>query len=254
MDQQLAVHIKNLSKTFQKKTGGATIRESLYRMFKNKRAEELLALKNINLEIRKGETFGIIGANGSGKSTLLYTIMDAFRPDKGSIIETQGKMIRLALGMGVDQNLSARDNIYLNGSILGLSFKKIGEIFDDIIEFAGLEEFVDTPVKQFSNGMKARLNFSVAMNANADIILLDEFFGGVGDEDFKKKSDEAFRQRIVEGRTIIIVSHNMDTIRKYCGRVLWLHKGESQLIGSPQDVIPKYKASFKNKNKKNKKR
>jgi len=206
--------------------------------------KEIQAIKDLNLKIKRGEIFGVIGRNGSGKSTLINIIMGSIPANKGSTITTKGKMMRLSLGIGVDVNLSARDNIYVNGSIIGLSFKTIGAIFNDIIEFAGLDEFVDTPVKFFSKGMKQRLMFSIAMHADADVFLLDEFFGGTGDEDFKKKSDEAFRRKILEGRTIIIVSHSMRIITKYCDRAIWLNKGETIKMGKTEDVVNAYKQSF----------
>lgn len=211
---------------------------------KNHNRKEIKALNDINLKVRKGEIFGIIGRNGSGKSTLINLIMGTIPPDRTGKISTKGKLMRLSLGLGVDPNLSARDNIYVNGSIIGLSFKKIGSIFDDIIEFAGLEEFINTPVKFYSKGMKQRLMFSIAMHANADIFLLDEFFGGTGDEDFKKKSDIAFRQSILEGRTIVIVSHSMQIISKYCDRTVWLDKGKIVEMGKTEKVVSAYKASF----------
>jgi len=221
------------------------IRERFTKLFdRNYKRKEIKALQEVSLKIRRGEIFGIIGRNGSGKSTLINVIMGSIPPDKGGKISTKGKMMRLSLGLGVDPNLSARDNIYVNGSIIGLSFKKIGAIFNDIIEFAGLEEFVDTPVKYFSKGMKQRLMFSIAMHADADVFLLDEFFGGTGDEDFKKKSDKAFRQTILEGRTIVIVSHSMQIITKYCDRAVWLNKGKVVKMGKTEEVVSEYKKSF----------
>jgi len=216
----------------------------VFNAFKKSKRKKIKALNEISINISKGETFGIIGRNGSGKSTLLNIIMDTIRPDKGGTVETEGKMMRLSLGMGVDPNLSARDNIYVNGSVLGLTFKKIGEIFNSIVEFAGIQEFVDTPVKFYSKGMKQRLLFSIAMHAESDIFLLDEFFGGTGDKDFKQKSDKAFQAKIIQGKTIIIVSHNLNIIKKYCHRAMWLDKGICRAIGKPNVVIAKYKSSF----------
>lgn len=204
----------------------------------------LKALDNIDLKVKKGEAIGIIGRNGSGKSTLLNLIMGSIKPDQGSQIATQGRKIRLALGMGVDNNLSGRDNIYVNGSVLGMSFKKIGSIFDSIVNYADLEKFIDTPVKFYSKGMRQRLLFSISMHAEADIFLLDEFFGGVGDQDFKKKSEAAFQEKILEGSTIIFVSHNMSIIKKYCERVIWIHKGKIKMAGPTEDVVPAYMKSF----------
>ena len=244
MDNSVVISLKGVNKTFVP-VKFKTIRER-FLDFKsiNYQRKSIEALKNINFEVYQGETFGVIGRNGSGKSTLIHLIMGSMIPDKGGKITTKGKKIRLSLGMGVDPNLSARDNIYVNGSILGLSFKTIGQKFNEIIEFAGLEEFIDLQVKNYSKGMKARLNFSIAMHADADIFLLDEFFGGVGDEDFKEKSDQAFHQRIIEGKTNVIVSHSMPIIENYCQRVMWVNQGQIEEIGEPATVIKNYKASF----------
>ena len=151
----------------------------------------------------------------------------------------------MALGMGFDANLTARDNIYINGSVLGLTFAEIGDIFHEIIEFSELEKFVDTPVKHFSSGMKSRLTFSIAMHADADIFLIDEFFGGVGDESFKKKSDEFFRTNFLSGKTIIHVSHSLPNLLKFSDRILYLDKGKVISIGDPETIIDEYKESFR---------
>ena len=155
-------------------------------------------------------------------------------------------MIRLALGMGFDGNLSARDNIYINGSILGLTFKRIGLIFDDIIGFAELEDFVDLPVKKYSSGMLSKLKFSIAIHAEADIFLMDEFFGGVGDESFKAKSAEVFKNTFLDGRTIIHVSHALKTITEHSTRVLVLDRGKQIMVGDPEEALISYRALFPN--------
>jgi len=241
------ISLKNVSKTYSIRTNMAqSIRESLLGILTNKKSHKqtIKALKNINIDIYPGDTLGIIGRNGSGKSTLLNIIMESILPDTGGKVITKGSLIRLSLGMGVDPNLTARDNIYINGSVIGLSFKKIGIIFGDIIQFAGLEDYVDTPVKFYSRGMKQRLMFSIAIHANSDTILLDEFFGGTGDEDFKAKSAKAFKQRILEQKTIVIVSHAMKTIQQHCSKVVWLEKGKIIDVGQPITIIPKYRNSF----------
>ena len=130
---------------------------------------------------------------------------------------------------------------------MGLSFKQIGQRFGDIIEFAGIEEFVDTPVKKFSNGMKARLNFSVAIHTEADIILLDEFFGGVGDIDSREKSDLALKEKIINNRTVVLVSHSMKLISDYCDRCIWLDKGKIMAMGKSEEIVDQYESSFKSK-------
>lgn len=239
------INIHNVSKTFTvKNLPNTTIREKILNSFKGNQSKNIYALKNVNIKIKRGEKFGIIGRNGSGKSTLLKLIIGTFKPNHGGKIDVNGKVIRLALGMGFDPNLSARDNVYVNASILGLTFRQIGHKFDKIIAFAELEKFVDTELKYFSSGMVSRLAFAIAVHAEADILLMDEFFGGVGDEGFKKKSDIIFQKSLVEGRTIVYVSHQLDTIENYCDRVMLLNYGEVVAIGKPKDVLSKYKLFF----------
>jgi len=246
IDSDVAIQLLKVSKTYKiKERSYSTIRQKILNIFNNSNKTKIVkALNNIELTINAGSVLGIIGRNGSGKSTLLNIIMGSIKPDKAGTVYTKGKMMRLSLGMGVDNSLTARDNIYVNGSVIGLSFKKIGQIFDEIITFAGLENFVDTPVKFYSKGMRQRLLFSIAMHAEADIFLLDEFFGGTGDQDFKKKSDIAFNKRIVERKTLIIVSHNLTLIEKYCDKVLWIDKGNTIGYGKPFEIIENYKNSF----------
>ena len=239
------VIVKDLSKTYKRSTKQAkSIKDIFLRPLKTNDKSSFKALEDINFSVTKGEFFGIIGRNGSGKSTLLNCLMGSIKADKGATIKTKGKMIRLALGMGFDPNLSARDNIYVNGSILGLTFKRIGLIFDDIIGFAELEKFVDTPVKQFSSGMMAKLKFSVAIHAEADIFLMDEFFGGVGDINFRKKSTQVFNDTFLDGRTIIHVTHQLETVKKHCQRVLVVDHGKQIGLGHPDEMIPLYASLF----------
>jgi len=243
----LAIEVKNLNKTFfVKKAASATIREHALGIFSKKNKKRAIqALTDISFTVKEGEFFGIIGKNGSGKSTLLNVLIGALPGDKNSIITTKGKIIRLALGMGFDPNLTARDNIYVNSSILGLSFKRVGLIFDDIIGFAELEDFVDVPLKGFSKGMQAKLKFSIAVHAEADIFLMDEFGGGVGDISFKKKSEEVFKSTFMDGRTIVYVSHGMESINEYCERVMILDKGQKVAMGGSNEMVQLYKDSYK---------
>jgi len=239
-----AIKVKSVSKTFSiKERNNDSIRKKFFEIFKgaNKR-KEIKALDDISFNVKKGEFIGIIGSNGSGKSTLLRLLLGSYKPDKGSEIKIEGSIMRLALGMGFDPNLSARENVYVNGSIIGLSFTEIGELFKKIICFAEIEEFVDSPIKYFSSGMKSRLAFSIAVNTKANILLIDEFFGGVGDEKFKKKSAQVFKNTILENRTIVFVSHNLKTISEYCDRVILLEKGKLVKIGPANEIIAKYKA------------
>ena len=241
--KEVALSIKNLNKTFKfydhKKS---TIFGKISNII-NPRVtpKSLKVLNNINIDIEKGEFIGLIGRNGVGKSTFLKILMGAIHPDKGTEIDINGRMIRLALGMGFDKNLTARDNIYINGTILGLSFKEIGLKFDQIIEFSGLEKFVNTPIRFFSSGMKSRLSFSIAVHADADIFLIDEFFGGVGDINFKSKSDKVFQERIIEGKTIVFVSHAMALIKNYCQRVIVLTEDGFELFDNPNAAVRFYR-------------
>jgi len=252
LKKEIVIEVKNISKTFKKENQRVDSFRSIFLNKKDKlsaTSTEVHALSEINFQIEKGETFGIIGRNGSGKSTLVHLIIGCMKADPGGSISTHGKILRLALGLGMDPNLSARDNIYINGSVLGLSFKEIGLRFYDILDYAGLNDFVDTPIKNFSKGMQARLKFSIAMYAKADIFLLDEFFGGVGDEEFKQKSNDAFKKSIVDQKTILIISHNKSIIEKHCDRVLWINGGKMKMIGKPDEVVAAYHESFIKKNK-----
>lgn len=242
--KEVVILLQNVSKTFHFRDKNAdTIRQRVRQFFAGKnKMRTLQALKNVSMEVHQGEFIGIVGPNGSGKSTFLKLIIGALSPDKGGIVQTRGRIVRLALGMGFDENLSARDNIYLNGSIIGLTFKQIGERFQEIIHFAGLDEFVDTPIKLFSSGMVSRLAFSIALHVEADILLIDEFFVGVGDKQFKAKSNEAFRQFIKSGKTILFVSHELDQLRNFADKVAIFRDGELIKFGKVSEVLDAYEA------------
>jgi ABC-type polysaccharide/polyol phosphate transport system ATPase subunit len=240
MDNEIAIKLENINKTFTLHDRGNTIRERFLSIFTGKSSRKLKALQNINLEIKKGEFFGIIGLNGSGKSTLIQIMNRAIPPDKGGKVTVNGKSMRLALGMGFNDELTARQNIMINSSVLGMSIKEIRAKMDEMIAFADLQEFADTPVKYYSSGMKSKLMFSIAVNAEADIFLMDEFFGGVGDQNFKKKADEVFHEQLLKGRTIVHVSHQLETIKKYCDRVILLEKGRIVKIGTTDEVLKEF--------------
>jgi len=245
---QPTIIVKNLSKTFKVYEGKSdSIRGLVMNVFQLGVKREIKALQPVSFEIEKGEFFGVIGRNGSGKSTLLDLIMKTTKPDAGGEIHTFGRMIKLSLGMGFDPGLTARENVYINGSVLGLTLKQIGNKFNNIFEFAELENFIDTKVKHYSKGMRARLAFAIALNTEADIFLFDEFFGGVGDLRFKKKSDEVFKNKFLNNKTLMIISHNLQTIRKHCTRVLCLDKGRVIGIGPTEEMISIYKETIKKK-------
>src|SRR3954453_574262 len=180
--------------------------------------DEFWALRDVDVQIEAGKTFGLIGHNGSGKSTLLKCLAGILVPDSGSI-RTQGKVSALLeLGAGFHPELSGRDNVYLNGSILGLSKKQIDAQFDQIVDFAGLEQFIDTPVKNYSSGMYVRLGFSVAINVDPEILMVDEVLA-VGDEQFQRRCAEKFAEFKEDGKTIVLVSHALGTMRTMCDEV-----------------------------------
>lgn len=238
----IAIELKNINKTYTVlDKNSQNLRNKIISLITHTNKREIKALSDINLEVKKGEFFGIMGHNGSGKSTLLRIMAGAYPPDEGGIVKMHGRYMLLSLGLGFNPLLTARENIYLNASVLGLTLKQIGRIFHEIIVFAELEKFVDTQVKYFSTGMAARLKFAIAVHAESDIFLMDEFFGGVGDAGFKAKSKAVFHESLVEGRTIVHVSHSVKTIEEHCHRVMLLHKGEKIGIGTPSEIIPEYK-------------
>jgi len=201
--------------------------------------EEFWALRDVSLEVEEGTTFGVIGENGSGKSTLLKCIAKILRPDRGRTRVTGKVSALLELGAGFHPELSGRENVYLNGSILGLSKRDVDRKFDDIVSFAGLERFIDTPVKNYSSGMYVRLGFSVAINVDPDILLIDEILA-VGDEQFQRKCNEKFADFKNEGRTILIVSHALGSVRNLCDRVALLDHGRVKELGTASEVIDAY--------------
>ena len=203
------------------------------------RFDEFWALKDVSLEVPAGTTFGLIGENGSGKSTLLKCMARILRPDEGKIV-VEGKVSALLeLGAGFHPELSGRENVYLNASILGLSGKQIDRSFDDIVAFAGLEEFIDSPVKIYSSGMYVRLGFSVAINVDPDVLLVDEVLA-VGDEDFQQRCAEKFADLKADGKTIVIVSHALGSVRNLCDEVAWLEHGHLKAVGKPGNIVDEY--------------
>ena len=218
-----------------------TLQEYIIQRLKGRKMdyEDFWALKNINLEVRKGETLGIIGHNGAGKSTLLKVIARVLKPTEGTVA-VNGKIAPLIeLGAGFDMELTGMENIYLNASILGLSRKKIEEIIPPVVDFSELHEFIYSPLKSYSSGMVARLGFSIATEVNPDILIVDEILA-VGDERFKKKCDErilGFRER---GVTMLLVSHSMADIERLCSKVLWFDHGMPKMYGDPESVIKAY--------------
>lgn len=248
-EEKIIIELNNVSKTFKLfDRPTTTLKERIVGFFTGLKKSQLKALNNISFSVKKGEFFGIIGHNGSGKSTLLSIISNSIEPDKGGTAKLNAKFLKLSLGMGFNNQLTARQNVRLNGSILGLRLKEIEKLIPNLFEFAGLEKFIDTPLKFYSKGMVSRLGFAIGVYAKAELILLDEFIGGVGDEDFKAKADKAFEEMVLKGRTIVFVSHSLSAVKKYCNRVLVLHKGEMIGIFEPVQAIDTYKKLVKAKN------
>lgn len=203
------------------------------------RYEEFWALEDVSFEVEHGSTLGLIGSNGSGKSTMLKCLTGIYRPDKGRVTVNGNVAALLELGAGFHPELTGRENIYLNAAILGLSKKDAERQFDSIVEFAGLERFINTPVKNYSSGMTIRLGFSIAAHVEPEILLIDEVLT-VGDQSFQRKSSEKIEQFRREGRTIVVVSHSLGSVQQLCKEVIWLEKGRMMMRGPAAEVIAAY--------------
>ncbi|MBS1659409.1 MAG: ABC transporter ATP-binding protein [Bacteroidetes bacterium] len=239
MDKSIAIQAKNISKTFTiQEDSHNTVKHRLFNIFNPPRTKKVEALKMMSFEIKKGECVGLIGRNGCGKSTLTRLLAGVYPTDSG-YIEINGSTLLLNLGVGMSHELTARENVYVSASVLGMKIKDIDLIFDKIISFAELEEFVDTKIKFFSSGMVARLGFSIAVNAGADIMFLDEIFA-VGDMIFQEKAVKVFESSWIEGKTVIMVSHTMDVISKYCQRSAYMKNGRLEFFGDTQKAIEMY--------------
>lgn len=234
-----AIEVRRMSKTFKIYLDKAnTLKEKLLFWYRGKK-EHRVVLKNINLDIKKGETVALIGTNGSGKSTLLKLMTKIYYPTKGRVT-TNGKLTSLLeLGAGFHPDFSGRENIYFNASIFGLSKKEIDDRVDDIIKFSELEEFIDNPVRTYSSGMYMRLAFSIAINVDADILLIDEILA-VGDQHFQEKCYEKLLELKQSNKTIVIVSHNIESVRKLCDRAIWIFDGVVREDGNCSEVLDDY--------------
>lgn len=237
---EVAVNIDHVSKKFRLyKERNQSLKSAIMRRRKSVH-EDFWALNDVSFGINKGETFGLVGDNGSGKSTLLKCMAQILYPDKGSIA-TKGRVAALLeVGSGFHPELSGRENIFLNGSILGMAKQEIVKKFDSIVDFSGVSEFIDQPVKNYSSGMYVRLGFSVAIHVDPDILLVDEVLA-VGDETFQQKCAGKFVEFRREGKTVIIVSHALGTMITMCDRLAWLNHGELQTVGEPESVVAAYR-------------
>ena len=239
---QPAVIVDDLSKKFRLYHERNLSLKSAVMRGRTSRHDEFWALRNVSFEVEAGKTHGIVGSNGSGKSTLLKCLAKIYWPTSGSITYN-GKMASLLeVGSGFHHELSGRENIFLNGSILGMSRKEIESKLDSIIDFSGVERFIDQPVKNYSSGMYVRLGFSVAIHVQPDILVVDEVLS-VGDEAFQRKSFDKFLDLKREGKTIIMVSHLLDTVTQVCDQVSWIEKGVLRESGDALKVVDAYRDS-----------
>ena len=239
-DNEIAIKVDHVYKSFNIYYDRAnTLKERMLFFARNKRREKREVLKDINLEIKKGETVALIGVNGSGKSTLLKLMTQIIFPNKGTI-ETHGKLTSLLeLGAGFHPDFSGRENIYFNSSIFGLTKKEIDARLDQIIEFSELKDFIDNPVRTYSSGMYMRLAFSVAINVGADILLIDEILS-VGDQHFQEKCFNKMRELKKEGKTMVFVTHSMESVKNLCDRAVWLYDGRVRMDGNTDEVVKEY--------------
>lgn len=239
MKKENAIEVKNMTKTFKLfYDKPSTLKERLV-FWNHKKAETRTVLDNVNVDIKKGETVALIGVNGSGKSTLLKLMTKIIYPTKGTV-ETNGKLTSLLeLGAGFHPDFTGRENIYFNASIFGLTRKEIDKRLDDIIKFSELEEFIDNPVRTYSSGQYMRLAFSIAINVDAEILLIDEILA-VGDQHFQDKCFAKLQELRDSDKTIVIVSHSLESIKQICTRGIWIHEGIVQIDGKIDEVIEKY--------------
>jgi ABC-type polysaccharide/polyol phosphate transport system ATPase subunit len=236
-----SIRAENLSKTFRlPKERRGTLLDRIRKLHIRNELNEKKTLDNVSFEIKKGEFFGIIGRNGSGKSTLLKILAGIYKPDRGSKVEIVGQIApMLELGVGFNPELTGRENVFLSGTILGLTKKQIQNNYDRIVEFAELKDFMGLQVKHYSSGMAVRLAFSVAVQVDAPIMLLDEVLA-VGDFAFQEKCFALFEDYKRQGKTIVLVAHSSDAMKRFADRVMWIHQAKVRAIGNPEDVIAEY--------------
>ncbi|MFV8062990.1 ABC transporter ATP-binding protein [Streptococcus hyovaginalis] len=241
MSKEIAVKIEHVSKYFKLPTESTySLRTAVVNRFKGiKGYKEQHVLKDINFEVNKGDFFGIVGRNGSGKSTLLKIISQIYTPEKGSVY-IDGKLVSfIELGVGFNPELTGRENVYMNGAMLGFTTEEVDAMYDDIVEFAELKEFMNQKLKNYSSGMQVRLAFSVAIKAQGDILILDEVLA-VGDESFQRKCNDYFMERKASGKTTILVTHDMGAVKKYCNKAVLIEDGLVKAYGEPDDVANQY--------------
>jgi ABC-type polysaccharide/polyol phosphate transport system ATPase subunit len=240
-DHDFSIRCDNVSVTYrtsiEKKP---TLKTAVRRLGRRERVvREVNALKNVNFRVRRGAVYGVVGANGAGKSTLMRAITGILPPTEGRV-EVNGRVSTLlSLGVGFNKDLTGRENVVLGGLASGLSREEMEDKFDEIVAFAELEDFMDMPMRTYSSGMYGRLAFSVAVNLDPDILVIDEALS-VGDAKFRKKSSEKMRQLCNEDRTVVLVTHAMGSVKKLCDRAIWIHKGEVVMKDKAKAVVRDY--------------
>lgn len=245
MSNNIAVKVDHVSKYFKLPTEASqSLRTTLVNRFRGiKGYKEQHVLEDISFEVEKGDFYGIVGRNGSGKSTLLKIISEIYVPEKGTVT-IDGKLVSfIELGVGFNPELTGRENVYMNGAMLGFSTEEVDAMYDDIVDFAELHEFMNQKLKNYSSGMQVRLAFSVAIKAQGDILILDEVLA-VGDEAFQRKCNDYFMERKQSGKTTILVTHDMSAVKKYCNKAVLIENGLVKVVGDPDEVANQY--SFDN--------
>lgn len=236
---ETVLRVDHVTKTFRLHHDKPSSLKQLLTGGRRARYEEFTALRDVDFEVYEGEVFGVIGQNGSGKSTLLKCMAGILQPTKGSVHVNRRMSALLELGAGFHPELSGRDNVFLNAAILGMSRTEIARRFDDIVEFSGLQSFIDSPVKTYSSGMYVRLAFAVAINVDPRLLIVDEILA-VGDVTFQQRCLEKFVEFRAEGRTIVLVTHDLTSVKNMCDRAIWLRHGEMTGSGDPSDLVDDY--------------
>ncbi|MCU1580494.1 MAG: hypothetical protein JWP19_2698 [Rhodoglobus sp.] len=239
----IAVSVNHVSKSFRLyHERNQTIKSAVMRGRRSVH-EDFWALRDVSFDVPAGSTFGLIGSNGSGKSTLLKCLANIYYPNEGAITHFGRVAAMLEVGSGFHSELSGRENIFLNGSILGMSKKEITRKYEEIVDFSGVEKFIDQPVKNYSSGMYVRLGFAIAINVDPDILVVDEVLA-VGDSEFQEKCFQKFVDFRRAGKTVILVSHSMETVKLMCDQAAWLSHGELMITGDAQPTIQAYQDSL----------